>query len=105
MHPRHRRTDSRRKSPTTSSATCTTKAWSSLLCCTPPLFPIYCRAGRRGTGTYPPALQRRIGWERRGTIAFHVAVMAAIVLLGGWGVLARVFLVPYFLVFPIAFAL
>lgn len=31
--------------------------------------------------------------------------MAAIFALGGWGVLARVYLVPYFLVFPIAFAL
>ena len=38
-------------------------------------------------------------------VLFGVAVMAAIFLLGGWGVLARVYLVPYFLVFPIAFAL
>ncbi len=72
---------------------------------TPALFPIYFRAARRETATYPPALQRRIAWERRGTIAFHLAVMAVIFLLGGWGVLARVYLVPYFLVFPIAFAL
>src|SRR6266496_66812 len=56
------------------------KAWYKLLYFTPALFPIYFRAARRETVTYPPALQRRIAWERRGTIAFHLAVMAAIFL-------------------------
>ena len=40
-----------------------------------------------------------------GTIVLHVAVMAGLWRLAGFGVLARVYLVPYFLVFPIAFAL
>ena len=81
------------------------KSWYKLLYFTPALFPIYFRAARRETVTYPPNLQRRIAWERRATIAFHLVAMAAIGILGGWGVLARVYLVPYFLVFPIAFAL
>ena len=81
------------------------KPWYKLLYFTPALFPIYFRAARRETVNYPPTLQRRIAWERRATIAFHLAAMAAIGILGGWGVLARVYLVPYFLVFPIAFAL
>jgi fatty acid desaturase len=81
------------------------RAWYKLLYFTPALFPIYFRAARQETATYPLHLQSRIAWERRATIAFHLAVMAAIYLAGGWGVLARVYLVPYFLVFPIAFAL
>ena len=45
------------------------KAWYKLLYFTPALFPIYFRAARRETASYPPALQRRIAWERRATIA------------------------------------
>ena len=40
--------------------------WYKLLYATPALFPIYFRAARRETVTYPPDLQRTIGWERRG---------------------------------------
>src|SRR5204863_339268 len=72
------------------------KAWYKLLYFTPALFPIYFRAARRETATYPPALQRRIAWERRGTIAFHLAVMAVIFLLAGGGLLACVQLEPCF---------
>jgi sphingolipid 4-desaturase/C4-monooxygenase len=79
--------------------------WLKLLYFTPALFPIYFRAARRETASYPKTLQNRIAWERWGTILFHVAVMAALYLAGGFGVLARVYLVPTFLVFPIAFAL
>ncbi|HTO75195.1 MAG TPA: fatty acid desaturase [Thermoanaerobaculia bacterium] len=81
------------------------KPWYKLLYFTPALFPIYFRAARRETASYPPALQKRIARERLATIALHVAVMAALYLAAGFGVLARVYLVPYFLVFPIAFAL
>ncbi|HEX5134959.1 MAG TPA: fatty acid desaturase, partial [Thermoanaerobaculia bacterium] len=70
------------------------KAWFKLLYFTPALFPIYFRAARQETASYPPHLQLRIAWERRATIAFHVAVMVGIFLAGGWGVLARVYLVP-----------
>jgi fatty acid desaturase len=81
------------------------KAWYKLLYFTPALFPIYFRAARQETATYPPELRAKINRERRATILFHVAVMAAIYLFGGLAVLARVYLVPVFLVFPIAFAL
>jgi fatty acid desaturase len=81
------------------------KPWFKLLYFTPALFPIYFRAARKENASYPPELQKRIGRERNATILFHVAVMAALFALGGLGVLGRVYLVPVFLVFPIAFAL
>jgi len=81
------------------------RAWYKLLYFTPALFPIYFRAARKETATYPPALRRRIALERTGTIALHLAAMGLLYAAGGFGVLARVYLVPYFLVFPIAFAL
>jgi fatty acid desaturase len=81
------------------------RPWYKLLYFTPALFPIYFRAARQETASYPPTLQRRIAIERWATILLHVAIMAALFLAGGFGVLARVYLVPYFLVFPIAFAL
>jgi len=81
------------------------KAWYKLLYFTPALFPIYFRAAAKETATYPPELRAKIAWERRATILFHLGVMAAIAYFGGLAVLARVYLVPVFLVFPIAFAL
>jgi fatty acid desaturase len=81
------------------------RPWYKLLYFTPALFPIYFRAARKETATYPPTLQKRIARERTGTILFHLAIMAGLYSLGGFGVLARVYLVPYFLVFPVAFAL
>ena len=81
------------------------RPWYKLLYFTPALFPIYFRAARKETASYPPALQRRIRRERTATILLHLAVMAALYLAGGADVLARVYLVPYFLVFPVAFAL
>jgi len=65
------------------------KPWYKLLYFTPALFPIYFRAARRETASYPETLRSRIAWERRGTILFHVAVMVALSLAGGAGVLAR----------------
>src|SRR5262249_51760426 len=53
----------------------------------------------------PPTLGRRIARERTATLLPHVAAMAALWWVGGFGVLARVSLAPYFLFFPIAFAL
>ncbi|MEO8431700.1 MAG: fatty acid desaturase [Acidobacteriota bacterium] len=81
------------------------RRWYKALYFTPALFPIYFRAAARETATYPPRLRRRIAGERAVTILLHVLVMAALFAAGGAGVLARVYLVPYFLVFPIAFAL
>ena len=81
------------------------KPWYKLLYFTPALFPIYFRAAKKENASYPPTLQRRIARERWATILLHLVLMGAIFWLGGFGVLARVYFVPYFLVFPIAFAL
>jgi fatty acid desaturase len=81
------------------------RAWFKLLYFTPALFPIYFRAARRETASYPPRLQKRIARERWATILLHVAIMVGLYAVAGFGALARVYLVPYFLVFPIAFAL
>jgi len=81
------------------------RRWYKALYFTPALFPIYFRAAARETASYPKTLRRRIARERAVTVLFHFGVMAAIYAFGGAGVLARVYLVPYFLVFPIAFAL
>jgi fatty acid desaturase len=81
------------------------RPWYKLLYFTPALFPIYFRAARLETASYPPTLRRRIARERAGTILLHVAIMAGLLFGAGAGVLARVYLVPYFVVFPIAFAL
>jgi len=81
------------------------RRWYKALYFTPALFPIYFRAAALETATYPPKLKRRIARERLATIAVHVAIMAGLWAAAGPAVLARVYLVPYFLVFPIAFAL
>ena len=56
--------------------------WFKLLYFTPALFPIYFRAARKETATYPPEIRRRIARERWATILFHVGVMAAIFAFG-----------------------
>lgn len=79
--------------------------WMKLLYFTPALFPIYFRAARLETNGYPPELQRLIRTERWLTILFHLAVLASIGLLAGWFIAWKVYVVPYFFMFPIAFAL
>jgi fatty acid desaturase len=79
--------------------------WYKLLYATPALFPIYFRAARQETATYPADLQRRIGWERRVSMAFHLGVLALIWITCGFGAACRADIVPVFFVFPIAFTL
>jgi len=79
--------------------------WYKLLYCTPVLIPIYFRAAAGESRSYPEALRRAIALERLATVTLQLAVATALVLLGGWGVLARVWALPYFLVFPVAFTL
>ena len=50
--------------------------WFKLLYCTPALFPIYFRAARRESSTYPAELQRTIGLERRLSMGFHLSALA-----------------------------
>lgn len=79
--------------------------WFKLLYCTPALFPIYFRAARRESATYPPELQRRIRAERRLALGFHVSAIALLWYFFGLPAALRAHVVPVFFVFPIAFTL
>ena len=79
--------------------------WLKLLYCTPALFPIYFRAARRETANYDEGLRRTIARERRVSIAAHLTALALLAWFFGWGAAARAYLVPVFVVFPIAFTL
>jgi len=79
--------------------------WYKALYCTPFLFPLYFRAARRETSSYDQKTQRTIGLERSVTILLHLSIAVLIGVIGGWGVLLRVYVIPYFFVFPIAFTL
>jgi len=79
--------------------------WFKLLYCSPALFPIYFRAARKESATYPPELRRRIALERRVSIATHLAALGAIWTLFGAAVALRAYILPIFFVFPIAFTL
>jgi fatty acid desaturase len=79
--------------------------WFKLLYFTPALFPIYFRAAARETAAYEPELRKRIALERITTILFQLSLLAAIWLLGGGYVAWKLYIVPVFFVFPVAFAL
>jgi fatty acid desaturase len=79
--------------------------WYKLLYCTPVLMPIYFRAAASEARSYPAELRRTIQRERLATIVIQLSVAALLVVFGGWGVMARAWAVPYFLVFPVAFTL
>ena len=81
------------------------KAWYKLLYFTPALFPIYFRAARRESATYPETLQRQIAVERKVSIAAHLAVLALIWTIFGFAAALRAYVIPVFFVFPIAFTL
>jgi fatty acid desaturase len=79
--------------------------WLKLLYATPALFPIYFRAARRETATYPETLRRRIRGERAAAILLHLVTAAAIARFGGAARFVWLYVVPVFFVFPPAFAL
>lgn len=79
--------------------------WLKLLYCTPALFPIYFRAARRESTTYPQTLQHQIALERRVSIAVHLSALAAILAAFGLAAALRAYVIPVFFVFPVAFAL
>ncbi len=81
------------------------KRWVKLLYYTLALFFIYFRAAATEASNYSLELQNRIKKERTFTILFQLSLMALCYFLGGAGVLLRVYVVPIFLVFPIAFSL
>ena len=79
--------------------------WFKLLYCSPALFPIYFRAARKESATYPADVQQRIALERTVSIAAHLTVLALIWTLAGGAAALRAYIVPVFFVFPIAFTL
>lgn len=79
--------------------------WYKALYLTPALFVIYSIASRREARRYPPALRRRIFLERAGNLVVHLGAAILLVRAGGWDLAARVYLVPLFLAFPVAFTL
>ena len=72
---------------------------------TPALFPIYFRAARKAAADYEPALRRRIAWERRAAIGFHLGVAAVLGWQLGWWPMLQLHVLPVFFVFPVAFTL
>jgi fatty acid desaturase len=79
--------------------------WFKLLYCTPVLMPLYFRAAAQEARSYPADLRRTIQRERIATIVIQLSVGALLYAFGGAGVMARIWAVPYFLVFPVAFTL
>lgn len=79
--------------------------WYKLLYCTPILFSIYFRAAKQETSSYSAELQKTIARERVGTIGLHLIIATLIGIFAGGDILMRVYVIPYFFVFPIAFTL
>ena len=79
--------------------------WYKLLYCTPALFPIYFRAARRESASYPVELQRQIAMERKLSLASHLTALALLWYFFGFYAALRTSIIPVFFVFPIAFTL
>jgi fatty acid desaturase len=79
--------------------------WYKLLYCSPALFPLYFRAARRESATYPSDLQRRIAAERRISTVAHLTALGAIWWFFGVYAAVRASIIPVFFVFPVAFTL
>ena len=79
--------------------------WLKLLYATPALFPIYFRAARKETATYPADVKKTIRLERLAAIALHLSVAAAIWTLGGFDRFLWLYAIPVFFIFPPAFTL
>ena len=81
------------------------KRWYKLLYCTPALFPIYFRAARRESSTYPSDLQQRIAFERQLSLVSHLTALALLWYFFGFYAALRTSIIPVFFVFPVAFTL
>ena len=79
--------------------------WYKLLYCTPALFPIYFRAARRESATYPMELQQQIRRERNVSVVAHLSAIAILWYAFGLGAAIRTSIIPVFFIFPIAFTL
>jgi fatty acid desaturase len=81
------------------------KRWYKALYLTPALFPIYFRAAAREASTYDAAFRGRLLRQRIVVVGAHVATMAAITLAWGWPMLLKLYVLPVFFVFPLAFTI
>jgi fatty acid desaturase len=81
------------------------KRWVKLLYCTPALFPIYFRAARTESSTYPAPLRQTIDWERKVSLAAHLSAVGLLWYVFGFYTALRTSLIPVFFIFPIAFTL
>jgi fatty acid desaturase len=79
--------------------------WYKLLYATPALFPIYFRAARRESASYPPEIRARIGVERSVSTAAHLIALGLLAWLAGPWPALRAYVLPVFFVFPVAFTL
>ena len=79
--------------------------WFKLLYCSPALFPMYFRAARRESSTYPEPVQRAIARERRLSLLFHLSALGVIWYAFGFYAALRTSIIPVFFIFPIAFTL
>lgn len=81
------------------------RRWVKALYLTPALFPIYLRAAREAASSYPAGLVARIRRERWAATLVHVALLGALLATLGAGAALRLYLLPVFVVFPVAFTL
>ena len=80
--------------------------WFKLLYATPALFPIYFRAARKETATYPRCAARDDSLvSAASSIAFHLGAIALLWWAFGGAAALRAHVIPVFFVFPIAFTL
>jgi fatty acid desaturase len=81
------------------------KRWYKALYLTPLLFPIYFRAAAREAAGYDRALRTKLLRERLVVITAHLAVIGGIAWGAGGPALLKLYVVPVFFVFPVAFTL
>ncbi len=81
------------------------RRWYKALYFTPALFFIYFRAAARESATYPEDLRRRIALERAFATLFQLGTLSVLWIFAGFEYAAKLYLIPVFIVFPVAFAL
>jgi len=81
------------------------RRWFKLLYFTPALFPIYFRAAGRESSTYPPEVRSRLRAERAVVMSSHFGLIAAIWFVWGGAMVFKLYALPVFFVFPVAFTI
>ena len=81
------------------------KRWYKALYCSPYLFWIYARASKQELRGYPEEARKQIVQERLIAIGFHLALLSGLLALAGFWLTLRVYLIPLFFGFPLAFTI